>query len=1081
MFYLFIYVYLLFCFSVDVTPTQVAIGKMHMLLTLLVCIFMAQCRGFGRRAMPDDVYDVIAQCVNGEFCVEVSERTRTKRSALVRYWRNRDRLSINNGFLCIDGKRVMKQSELFDNINKCMEKTKGSGIRKIRHRMGANYHGISDAQVARVLEKSTTYQKVKARFGNRAVMTPIRASNVQIRHQIDLMDIRKNAVRSCGVTYQYILTVIDVFSRYLWMQPLESKRSSEIARRLTAIYIEHGPPRVLQHDRGQEFRGAVEKLMKKLGVKVITSSPYHPQSQGKVERCHRTIRRKIQYDLVQKGNEGVNWAEQIPSYCEILNNDVKEELGYRSPFDVYYGRHNNAVKEGLQGCMANDVRHERHVRCVQLPSQGDINRLEAHRLDMRRLVRQANKRCSDRMIARWKKTNPPSVYAQKERVLVRLKDRKHAKRHFCVDGEIVQRNLNLARYKVRFTSPVTQLTEQKWISVSEITSTTHYREKRHQRQSHRDRYYIPMGPTSELDCLQRHGFQVRLNPEPNGDCQFVAIADQLSQMGVYRSENTLRQEIVRYIVERPCINDGSSISNFVDRCDLESYLDAMSRAGTYGDHITLQICTEIFHIQFIVLSSLGPDATSLISSTGRYDETIPTLYLAHLQEGRGEHYISIEGSAEAETMVNAMFWCDDRKAATGDRDDDARGLRGGDGRSEDERREEEDHREDERREEEEDYREDERIEEEDHREDERREEGDHREDERREEEEDYREDERREEEDHREYERREEEDHREDERREEEDHREDERREEEEDYREDERIEEEDHREDERREEEEDYREDERREEEEDYREDERIEEEDHREDERREEEDHREDERREEEDHREDERREEEDHREDERREEEDHREDERREEEEDYREDERREEEDYREDERREEEEDYREDERREEEDYREDERREEEDHREDERREEEDHSEDERREEEDHSEDERRQEEDHREDDGVVHAAAVDLIDGEDNAVDKYDVPVLPNEIVVHIVRMAIASDIAMLGTINRVSSAFREIATIATNTDGPRLHFSEALSDGGRYTFEYQKADEGSYARKWGRFTRATHICRESTLV
>ena len=28
---------------------------------------------------------------------------------------------------------------------------------------------------------------------------------------------------------------------------------------------------------------------------------------------------------------------------------------------------------------------------------------------------------------------------------------------------------------------------------------------------------------------------------------------------------------------------------------------------------------------------------------------------------------------------------------------------------------------------------------------------------------------------------------------------------------------------------------------------------------------------------------------------------------------------------------------------------------------------------------------------------------------------------------------------------VSSAFRKIATIATNNDGPRLHFSEALSD------------------------------------
>ena len=112
-------------------------------------------------------------------------------------------------------------------------------------------------------------------------------------------------------------------------------------------------------------------------------------------------------------------------------------------------------------------------------------------------------------------------------------------------------------------------------------------------------------------------------------------------------------------------------------------------------------------------------------------------------------------------------------------------------------------------------------------------------------------------------------------------------------------------------------------------------------------------------------------------------------------------------------------------------------------------------------------------------------MDLIDGEDDAVDEYDVPVLPNEIVLRIVRMAIASDIAMLGTINRVSSAFREIATIATNNDGPRLHFSEALSDALCLACDtplsIKKADEGGYARKWGRFTRATHICRESTLV
>ena len=35
---------------------------------------------------------------------------------------------------------------------------------------------------------------------------------------------------------------------------------------------------------------------------------------------------------------------------------------------------------------------------MQVASQGDINRLEAQRLDIRRLVRQGNKRCSDRMM-----------------------------------------------------------------------------------------------------------------------------------------------------------------------------------------------------------------------------------------------------------------------------------------------------------------------------------------------------------------------------------------------------------------------------------------------------------------------------------------------------------------------------------------------------------------------------------------------------------------------------------------------------------------------------------------------------------
>lgn len=81
----------------------------------------------------------------------------------------------------------------------------------------------------------------------------------------------------------------------------------------------HGPPRVLQHDQVREFKGAVRRLMESLQVRIIESSPYHPQSQGKVERTNRVLRKKIMYDLVTCQRKGVNWVKHLPSYSRGLN------------------------------------------------------------------------------------------------------------------------------------------------------------------------------------------------------------------------------------------------------------------------------------------------------------------------------------------------------------------------------------------------------------------------------------------------------------------------------------------------------------------------------------------------------------------------------------------------------------------------------------------------------------------------------------------------------------------------------------------------------------------------------------------
>ena len=78
-------------------------------------------------------------------------------------------------------------------------------------------------------------------------------------------------------------------------------------------------------------------------TKVIKSKPYHPQSQGKVERSQRRLRKKIKYDSIKLGKKGVNWVANLGAYSRILNDESKEELGWKRPYEIYFGRKSNTL------------------------------------------------------------------------------------------------------------------------------------------------------------------------------------------------------------------------------------------------------------------------------------------------------------------------------------------------------------------------------------------------------------------------------------------------------------------------------------------------------------------------------------------------------------------------------------------------------------------------------------------------------------------------------------------------------------------------------------------------------------------
>ena len=193
--------------------------------------------GFGITTLDDDTYETFVQMVKGEFTIPVKERTAQQNAARVRFWHNKDKLSLQGGMLCFEGKSIVMKSSPKGVIKKCFKKSKGSGTRKLYHKLTDSYSGVSERNVHEVLSKSTVHQKLNARFENRARLRPIRARarDVQIRHQIDLVDMEKLTTEHKGKVFKYLLSVMDVFSRYQWLVPLERKLSSHVARELLRI------------------------------------------------------------------------------------------------------------------------------------------------------------------------------------------------------------------------------------------------------------------------------------------------------------------------------------------------------------------------------------------------------------------------------------------------------------------------------------------------------------------------------------------------------------------------------------------------------------------------------------------------------------------------------------------------------------------------------------------------------------------------------------------------------------------------------------------------------------------------------
>lgn len=106
------------------------------------------------------------------------------------------------------------------------------------------------------------------------------------------IDITRFRIKGTGKIY---IIAIDDFSRFLvHIEAFTRQTARNVVRCLRQAMEKHGRPKQILSDNGKMFLAKkVKKLLAKEGIKHIRSSPYHPQTQGKIERFFRALKEEL--------------------------------------------------------------------------------------------------------------------------------------------------------------------------------------------------------------------------------------------------------------------------------------------------------------------------------------------------------------------------------------------------------------------------------------------------------------------------------------------------------------------------------------------------------------------------------------------------------------------------------------------------------------------------------------------------------------------------------------------------------------------------------------------------------------------
>ena len=152
--------------------------------------------------------------------------------------------------------------------------------------------------------------------------------------------------------WYYLSTILDDYSRYIIAWKLAPTMAANDVEETLVLALEKSGlekarvrhrPRLLSDNGPAYLSNDLKKFLKRQDIDHIRGAPYHPQTHGKIERWHRSLKNIVK---LQNYYSPSQLAEAIDDFVEYYNNQrYHESLDNMTPVSIYYGKEKEVQSE----------------------------------------------------------------------------------------------------------------------------------------------------------------------------------------------------------------------------------------------------------------------------------------------------------------------------------------------------------------------------------------------------------------------------------------------------------------------------------------------------------------------------------------------------------------------------------------------------------------------------------------------------------------------------------------------------------------------------------------------------------------